>query len=90
MAVASLYFVRYTHGYLKSFPGNDNVKIFYKLPNALNRMIFYYTILFPPVSETISTFTMPVLDGHQNKSRYVQKLIVSYAYYDMRHRNYIY
>ena len=47
MAVASLYFVRYIHGYLKSFLGNDNVKISYKLPNALNRVIFYYTILFP-------------------------------------------
>ena len=31
IAVLPLYFVRYIDSYLKSFPGNDNIKIFYKL-----------------------------------------------------------
>ena len=47
IAVLPLYFVRYIDSYLKSFPGNDNIKIFYKLPITSNCMIFYHAILFP-------------------------------------------
>ena len=75
MVVLPLNFVRYIHDYMKSSHGNNIVKIFYKPPNILNRMIFFIIQFFsPPVFETMRTSRWPVYrDGYENKSKQVKK-----------------